>query len=87
MLAVLFYLTDILKFRKGLGIFVLFGQTSLLAYMAIEVFGCMFDAFGAFVTQGVPHVAGAELQPIVSRFASSVLLVAVLYFWRRAKAH
>ena len=85
-LAVLFYLTDILKWRRGLGIFVLFGQTALLAYMAIEVFGGTFAAFGAFVTQGVPHVFGAAARPLASWFAASALLVSVLYVWRRAKS-
>ena len=85
-LAILFYLTDILKWRKGLGIFVLFGQTALLAYLAIEVFGGTFAAFGAFVTQGVPHAIGAAARPLATWLASSVLLVCVLCVWRRAKS-
>ena len=84
-LAVLFYLTDILKWRRGLGLFILFGQHALVAYLAIEVFGGTFAAFGAFVTQGVPHAFGAAARPLAAWFAASALLVAVLYYWHQAQ--
>ena len=85
-LAILFYLTDILKWRRGLGLFILFGQNALLAYMAIDVFGGTFAAFGAFVTQGVPHAFGAAARPLLAWLASSALLVTVLHFRQKAKA-
>jgi len=85
-LAVLFYLTDIRAWRRGLWIFILFGQTALMAYMAKSVFGGVLGAFAKQVTQGVPHAFGAAAQPLLSWFAASALLVAVLVVWRRAKS-
>jgi predicted acyltransferase len=85
-LAILFYLTDIKMWRRGLGLFILFGQTALLAYMARSVFGGVFNAFAQQVTQGVPHAFGEAARPLLSWFASSALLVAVLYVWRKARA-
>jgi len=77
-LAVLYYLTDILMLRRGLGLFILFGKNALLAYMAVEVFGGAMDAFGAFVAQGVPYWLGPKSLPIATWLVSSVLLVVLL---------
>ena len=84
-LAVLFYLTDIRKWRRGLGVFILFGQHALFAYLAIEVFGGTFAAFGAFVTQGVPHAFGDAARPLAAWLASTGLLVAALRCWHDAR--
>lgn len=80
-LALLFLMTDVFRFRRGLGLFTLFGQTALLAYMCIEVFGETFGMFASTVTQGFGPVAA----PLVQWFAVSALLVVVLYCWRRGK--
>ena len=85
-LAILFYLTDINMWRRGLGLFILFGQTALMAYMARSVFGGVLNAFAQQVTQGVPHAFGAAARPLCSCFAASALLVAILYVWRKARA-
>ena len=81
LLAALFLVTDILRFRRGLAFFTLFGQTALLAYMCIEVFGDVFRKFAEITTQGVKSAAA----PLAQWFAASVLLVVVLYFRRRAR--
>ena len=72
--------------RRGLGLFILFGQTALMAYMARSVFGGVLNAFAQQVTQGVPHAFGAAARPLCSWFAASALLVAILYVWRKARA-
>ena len=84
-LTLLYGLTDILEFRRGFGLFVLFGQTALLAYMLVEVFPCVLSAFSTAVTEGVPKVFGASARPLLRWVVESVLLVVILHFWRAAK--
>jgi len=86
-LAVLYYLTDILKLRRGLGLFILFGRNALLAYMMIEVFVVVPDAFGGFAMQGVPHWLGPKAMPLAKWLAGSVLLVVVLRYRDVYKTH
>ena len=77
-LASLYALTDILMFRRGWWLVTLFGQTALMAYMCIEVFGGTFDAFAAQVTQGIGRWTGPAFAPVAHWFAVSALLVFVL---------
>lgn len=79
-LAALYWLTDIRKIRRGMDLFVLFGQTALLAYMSIEVFGDVFAAFAAFVMRGVPHLLGPKAMPLACWLAQTVLLTVVLKY-------
>lgn len=84
-LAVLYVLTDILMLRRGWWLVTLFGQTALLAYMCIEVFGSTFNAFATQVTQGVGLWLGAAAVPIAHWLAASTLLVFVLVARRAMK--
>lgn len=74
----LYVLTDVFKFRRGWGFVLLFGRNALLAYMAIEVFGGVFDAFGRQVAQGIPHLVGAKYQALVAWAASTAFLTFIL---------
>ena len=84
LLAALYLVADVLKFRRGMWIFILFGQTSLMAYMCYE-FKPVFKAFAKMFTPGAAHLFGEGAVPLAGWTASTALLVAVLYFWRRAK--
>jgi len=84
-LAALFGLTDILKLRRGLGLFILFGQTALLAYLLVDVFGGVPRAFAEHVTRGVPHLFGEAALPLAKWLAASVFVVTLLYFRRAAR--
>lgn len=81
--AVLYFLADIYVFRRGLWLIMLFGQTALLAYMAVEVFGDTLDAFARTVTQGVGGILGMEAIPVARWLVVTVLLVVVLHFRRQ----
>ena len=83
-LAALYALADILQLRRGMGIFILFGQTSLMAYMCHE-FWTVFRAFGGMFASGAEHLFGPSAVPLAVWFASSALLVAVLHVWRKAR--
>ena len=85
LLAALYLLTDVLKHRAGLGLFILFGQTSLMAYMCHE-FKPVLRAFANMFTPGVVHLFGDGAAPLSTWLFSSLLLVATLYFWRRANS-
>ena len=83
-LALLYGLTDILKARRGFGLFILFGQTALLAYMLVEVFPCVLSAFSAAVTEGVPRLFGKSAHPLLRWAVETTLLVVILHFRRAA---
>ena len=83
-LAVLYALADILRLRRGTWLLLLFGQTSLLAYMCHE-FQPVLNAFGDQFAPGAQHLFGERGVPIAVWFASSALLVAVLHVWRKAR--
>lgn len=83
-LAVLYGLADILRLRRGTGLFILFGQTSLMAYMCHE-FKPVFRAFGEMFAPGAAHLFGDSAVPLAVWFASSALLAAVLHVWRKSR--
>ena len=85
LLAILYYLTDVLRFRRGLSICILFGQFSLTAYMCETFFRPVFVRFSELLLQpGVERMAGRYM-PLVMAAACAVELVAVLLVRRRLK--
>ena len=82
-LAALYALSDILRVRRGMGLFILFGQTSLMAYMCHE-FQSVLNAFGERFAPGAQHLFGESAAPLAVWFAASALLVAILHVWRKA---
>lgn len=86
-LAALYVLTDIWKFRRGLGVFVLFGQFALWAYMIGGVFRPGLLGFAKVLCQGVPHLVGTDAYlAFVEQVVACVLLAGALSLRRRLKA-
>ena len=83
-LAVLYAVADILQFRRCTWLLILFGQTSLMAYMCHE-FKPVLRAFGKMFAPGAEHLFGKSAVPIATWFASTALLVAILHVWRKSK--
>ena len=86
-LAVLYYLTDILKFRKGLGIFILFGQFALTAYMLCDtplaaITSKAAETFG----MGFEHLFGKGWSVFLISIVQGVLVTSALIFRRRIKS-
>lgn len=73
------------RLAKGLWIFTLFGQVSLLAYMCHGAFSKPFWAFGGIFAPGAVHLLGEWAGPLVEWLGASLLLVAVLYVRRRVR--
>ena len=84
-LAVLYVLTDILRYRRGLSLFILFGQFALTAYLLHTLFAGTVRTFADTFVQGLPRIFGADAQPFVLAIAESLALVAALLVRRRLK--
>ena len=99
-LALLYAVTDLAKFRAGMGLFTLFGQCALTAYMVSHFFhGALRKAAEALV-QGVPHLLGADaaglapeqaqhlkdVQGLVVAVAAAAVLTFALWVRRRLAA-
>ena len=79
-------LTDVAGFRRGLGIFTLFGRTSLLAYMIGEWLWPCFMYTGDYVTRGLVRHVGAGAQGVAACLTAIGILVFCLYVRRRLAA-
>ena len=82
LLALLYAVADVLRLRRGWGLFILFGQTSLAAYMCHE-FKPVLRAFGKFFEPGAEHLFGSGTGPLAVWLGASALLVLALHLWRR----
>ena len=83
-LGALYAVADILRLRRGTWLFLLFGQTSLMAYMCHE-FWPVFTAFGNQFAAGAEHLLGESAVPLAVWLAASALLVTVLHVWRQSR--
>lgn len=66
-LAVLFILTDILNFRYGMSIPILFGQYALFAYVTAHIFGGVYYSISAYFTKGIQHLPESGLKLYMSK--------------------
>ena len=84
LLAALYALTDIANVRRGTGIFLLFGQCSLAAWMLIQFFGPSLTAAAERFVVGVPELIGTNhYQPFFVGLARTAILVTLVWMWRR----
>ena len=84
-LAALYALTDILKFRRGFGLVILFGQFALAAYLMHTLFAATTRTFAGTLVQGMPRLFGEAAQPFVLALAESATIVVALFLWRKIK--
>ena len=85
LLAAAYLVADVWGWRKGLGGFILFGRTSLLAYMIGEFFWPCFMFAGNYVTKGLTHLVGAPVQGVIACLAAITLLIGCLAVRRGLK--
>ena len=87
LLDVLFVLTDILKFRRGCGFFLLFGQCALSAWMLSTFFRCGLQAVASAVIVGMPRLLGTDcLQSFCFNVAYAVIFVMLVSArWRLSR--
>lgn len=85
LLAVLFTVTDVLRFRKGMSVPILFGQHALLAYMTMQVFHGPYLAVAQAFTLGLKNWMSPEWVHVFTRIGVIVVMTYVLAI-RRAFA-
>ena len=85
LLAACYLFTDVLGFRRGLSFFILYGQTSLAAYMLYTFFAPAVDAAAKAATVGVPRLFPSAA-PFATSIAAAALLTWILSVWRKSRA-
>jgi len=83
LLAALYVLTDIWKLRRGLGLFILFGQFALTAYIAGHAFRATVRSASDRVFGGIEHFFPPEFSPLLKGIGFAVVVAAVLIVRRR----
>ena len=83
LLAALYALTDVLGWRRGWGIVLLFGRCSLFAYVLSEFFGPVVDSFVQVLTKGFPHLFGESAATLLSAVVSVAAIVGCVWVWRK----
>ena len=84
-LAALYVLTDILRFRRGFGVFILLGRHSLFAYM-VGCFGGVFAAAADKLLGGLALWIGQTPMPVVLAVGSSALRLGSVWVWDRLRS-
>ena len=79
LLAAAYLVADVWRVRRGTGLFILFGRTSLLAYMIGEFFWPCFMFTGNYVTKGLVRLVGAPVQGVVACLAAIAMMVGCLW--------
>ena len=86
-LSALYVLTDILKWRRGLAVPILFGQYALTAYMVTqEPIRPALQSLVDSLTRGFPMVFGEHIQPMVKALCLCILVTLALVVRKRLKS-
>lgn len=87
----LYLFIDVLGFRRGWSLAILYGQTSLACYMLGDIFTISEGSHGilsnatALFTKGLRRFLPSEFEDVVISIGSSILLTFCLWLWRRAR--
>ena len=74
---------DVLKVRRGLGLFLLYGQFSLAAYVFHGLFQHPINEAGAHLTQGLAHWVGEASRDFWTAVGSAILVTGFLLLWEK----
>jgi predicted acyltransferase len=87
-LSVLYVITDIWRLRRGLGLFILYGQFALTAYLLGETtFRSLVTHLGKKITVGLPHLLGTDrYQDLALKISAIFIITIVLLIRRKIKA-
>ena len=88
--AALYVLTDIWRFRRGLGFLILFGQNALFAYMITHFFWRFPDVIAESFYDGLKHFFTPEswktYLPLVKSVFHMATMIVLLHYWSLVKA-
>ena len=83
--AALYALTDIWRFRKGLGFLILFGQNALFAYMVTHIFGRFPYSISQSFYGGLEHFftpeGWKEWLPLIRGLFNMATMIFLLRYW------
>jgi predicted acyltransferase len=86
---VLYALTDVWRFRKGLRVFMLFGRNALFAYMTTHFFGKFPYVISRSFYGGLQHFftpeGWNEWRPLVSGVCDMACMIVILHYWTLVK--
>ena len=85
-LAACYYIADVRRWRRGLWIFTLYGQCSLVAYVIDEQFRPTFRAAAEPFIVGFPHWFGPKYQEMFLWVFMIAIQTFFLYLWRKARS-
>jgi len=80
-----YLLTDVLRFRRGLWLFTLYGQASLAAYLIDIVFREPIRAAGEVLSAGLPQYFSPEAKPVLIWFGAALVQTYLVCKWRQLK--
>ena len=86
LMAASYWLIDVLKWRRGIRIFLLYGQFSLVAYVFHSLFLRPLQTAGGIVTQGLPFWFGEASRDFWTSIGVVALQTWFLVIWSRAKS-
>ena len=84
LLAICYFAVDVCGARRGLWLLLLYGQTSLAAYMLYTFFAPAVNAVASAATVGVARIWPAA-GPFAASLASAAFITWTLYLWRGNK--
>ena len=83
--AALYALTDVLRFRKGLGFLILFGQNAFFAYMVTHIFGRFPYSISQSFYGGLEHFftpeGWKEWLPLIRGLFNMATMIFLLRYW------
>jgi len=86
LLSALYALTDIWNVRRGLGLFILFGQCSLAAWVIANFFGEALSAAANPFVKGLPDLLGSDkYQPLFRCVVRALILIWGVWAWKRIR--
>lgn len=90
-LVLLYVVTDVLRFRRGMSIFLLYGQCALSAYLISHLFGADVSYDPGAITKMSESILRAAVEylgndsKVIVQVGVSVLLTAAIAIWRKIK--
>ena len=86
-LAALYVVTDLWRFRRGMGVVILYGQFALTAYLIThQPFAPALNALANSLTSGLPKLFGPVPQPFLVQVAAAICLTFALLVRRAVKS-
>lgn len=85
LMGLFYWVVDVLKFRRGLAPFLLYGQSALFVYVVNSLFDRPLRMAGELVTKGLPQWFGANSVEFCAYLGVIAIQTFLLVLWQRRK--